>query len=175
MNRYSYKGVSRKEDLKYQPARGRASNVYQSIGIPSFSLGPFPWPGASIILAEVSFSTSSACSLLLPLSIQEDSFCLALRDSSGRRYKLQNNVGELLLYPTYKCELLPAGTYTIEIWSVQGHQTATSEGVTISTSLVIEQDTSSSNCSIVTAETLGSITTKLFGDYSFPYIFSQDY
>lgn len=100
------------------------TRVGSFIAVDPFSLTvPTPWLGASYIVGEFTFTTSRSTIITMlsgkPITPQ---FCLALRcindDLTVDRYKLWQDVGELLHVPLYAKQPLKK-TFTVEVWTVE--------------------------------------------------------
>jgi hypothetical protein len=107
---------------RYQGGNNNAKNNFDIISLPIFSISNVPWLGSSFIVTTFPAKLSQNCSLILPMPvITNPSFCLAFSIPTGARYKLWQNVGEILHYPMYLGENIPGGVLTFEAWSVFGH------------------------------------------------------
>lgn len=114
----NFKKVTQQVAKLYRKACG-ATKKNQELIIPAFS---YPYPtgiGASICVAVYTIPITTPWSIRYPFNQPSTSFVAVARYvSSGvtYRYKLWNNVGEILPLPLYIGETLPAGT-AIEIWT----------------------------------------------------------
>lgn len=100
-------------------AWGAARKNYELVFAP-FS---YPYPaniGASVILAIYQVPITGAWTVRYPFTQPNNTFVAVVRFVSGtitRRYRLWQGVGEIMHWPLYIGERLPAGA-AIEIWSV---------------------------------------------------------
>lgn len=87
--------------------------------VPAFSAPSPGWAGSSHILARGIISMDSTWSIVTPV-LPISSFVAAVRWGETRR-KLWRDVGEILSYPLYGGETLPASGTVLEIWSVESY------------------------------------------------------
>lgn len=102
---------------------GRAVRKLRSyIEIPAFDIAN-TWRGASEIITRFEFSSAYALSLLekFPIEAPDDAnFCPVvswLKDGVFYRYKLWENVGEILWLPLYEKQKITQTYFFIEIWN----------------------------------------------------------
>ena len=98
-----------------------SKNTY--LRVPSFSAAFSGWPGASYVVANAQLSASANWSIVTPVSYPDGfNACVAVRWTSGGgdvlRYKLWEDVGEVLAYPLYAGEVLPPTGVYLEFWCV---------------------------------------------------------
>lgn len=100
----------------------------QALDVSAFSTTIEEWPGASYIVARGVVQVGSIWSFVVPVTKPSTSFVACIKwteaGSVVRRYKLWENVGELLSYPLYNGELIPAADVILEVWCVNGSLTA---------------------------------------------------
>src|SRR5437660_5135998 len=102
------------------------------IVLPAFNI-PNTWYGASHIIAKYKYTISNKFSILKLPARPNDTFCLALTFGIGPyRYKLWQNVGEILYVPLYTSEIIDS-SFNLEVWNVTGQLLAINPG-----SLVID-------------------------------------
>lgn len=106
------------------PALNKSQPIYTTISLPVFSVSGIPWLGASFITTEFRVNLGVVVSLIAPIIKPSGvNFCLAVRwPSTGAvvaRYKIWDNVGELLSFPAYTGQTIPNGNFALEIWSSQ--------------------------------------------------------
>lgn len=138
-----------------QPAIDAAVTVVRKTGtyfaIPAFSVDTV-WRGASQIVAKFNFSLDENINLIRDITPQEGfCACISWKPTSTTivRYKLWENVGEILYVDLYNGEKI-GSDFAIEIWSVQpeageaGGTLVTEDGIVLVTEddmeLVTEQD-----------------------------------
>lgn len=105
------------------------TDLNQKLEVPIFSAANLPaWSGASYVVARLIIQMGFLWSFRVPVIPPSDTFVAAIRWTEGegivRRFKLWQNIGELLSYPLYSGELIPAANAVLEIWSVEGENTA---------------------------------------------------
>jgi len=118
--------------------------------LPAFTLPASTWAGASVILAEYAFNNTVWFSLMMPIGEFGSNFVPAVRYVNGdmvARYKLWEDVGELLYYPVYDGERLGPNA-VVEIWSVNSPLAPMNPAnVTFLSSVVnVPEDTCSTCC-----------------------------
>lgn len=91
--------------------------------IPAFSTTYAGWPGSSYVVARVIITLDESWSIITPvLYPTEFNACAVIRwvavDDTVQRYKLWEDVSEVLAYPLYAGEPIPAGTVALEFWCV---------------------------------------------------------
>lgn len=160
----------------FQKAHSRSAGLFNEITIPAFDV-TFPWSGASIRILEFTFNLVQSVSILLPYQVPLlPSFCLAVRDMQGNRYKLWNNVGEILHFPAYLGESFPTGVFFVEVWSVLGSLNAlNTDDIVFQMSIQTPESISMCSCSRVATTTPGTEHTDFFSTYNFPYSFNNNY
>lgn len=81
------------------------------------------WRGASEVVAKFFFNSNQTTILLNGNKTIISNFCPCITWRTGAetiaRYKLWQNVGEILYVPLYTGQLIPSGEFQIEIWNVQ--------------------------------------------------------
>lgn len=94
--------------------------LHKTLTLPTFTATSPGWAGASHQLAKCDYTSSVPWSFMMPVTPRLD-FVLCIRwideDGTVRRYKLWENVDEILAYPLYTGEVIPAGTARFEFWS----------------------------------------------------------
>jgi hypothetical protein len=113
-----------------RPATGKSrvvTDLNQRLTVPTFTTTLPSWPGASYIAARLLIQMGFLWSFRVPITAPSNTFVAAIKwtetGSIVRRYKLWQGVGELLSYPLYSGELIPAANAVLEIWSVEGQLT----------------------------------------------------
>lgn len=100
----------------------------QALDVPVFSTTIEEWPEASYIVARGIIQIGSIWSFVVPVTKPSSSFVACVKWTEAgtvvRRYKLWSGVGELLSYPLYSGELIPAADVILEIWCASGSLTA---------------------------------------------------
>lgn len=122
--------------IAHMPLKGKANPQFVTLTIPPFTVPQFSWPNKSIIVTEFRYTSTEPFSILKPFN-PGSGFCLAIRWGNVNRYKLWSGVGETLNYPLYNCELIPAGQFVIEVWTVSTSTTVTSlSNIVLLTSMI---------------------------------------
>lgn len=103
------------------------TDLNQKIEIPAFTTTLPSWPGASYIVARIIVQMGFLWSFRIPVVKPTVTFvpCIKWVESGTivRRYKLWEDVGELLGYPLYTGELIPAADVILEFWSIEDELT----------------------------------------------------
>lgn len=80
------------------------------------------WRGASEIVAKFFFETDETIALFSGTKAFISNFCPCITWRTGAeeiaRYKLWQNVGEILYVPLYSGQIIPTGEFQIEIWNI---------------------------------------------------------
>lgn len=124
--------------IRRQHSPGRLLQLLaKTLTLPAFTCTSPGWAGASHQLAKCDITRDAAWSLLMPVTPRTD-FVLCIRwldeDNVVHRYKLWENVDEVLAYPLYTGEVVPAGNARFEFWSTPVGAT----GFTITAPIVLE-------------------------------------
>lgn len=125
----------------------------ESFSVPAFSFSSMTWLGASYIVAKFTFSGSRSFSLDKLNAPAGVTYCPVINTGSVR-YKLWEDVDELLDVPLYNNEVIPTGSL-LEIWTVSSSTAPASTGLTLATSRLADRTsvTSSDSSSALTATT----------------------
>lgn len=98
----------------------------QSVIIPAFSYVSV-WSGVSQLLARYALSNTADICIKRPIEQPNDSFISAVswmdEDGNTFRYKLTEDISEVLYYPLYEGTNIGPSAY-LEIWSVEDFATA---------------------------------------------------
>jgi len=109
----------------------------KTLSLPTFTATSPGWSGASHQLAKCDYTSTTPWSIMMPVVKRLD-FVLCIRwiddDDVVHRYKLWENVDEILAYPLYTGERIPAGIARFEFWSTLAGAT----GFTITMPIVLE-------------------------------------
>lgn len=168
--------------IAHMPLKGKANPQFVTLTIPPFTVPQFSWPNKSIIVTEFRYTSTEPFSILKPFN-PGSGFCLAIRWGNVNRYKLWNGVGETLNYPLYNCELIPAGQFVIEVWTVSTSTTVTSlSNIVLLTSMIGSfrgTDDASLVCSCadssganITLTEVCTIFQSSFKDATLPWLFN---
>jgi hypothetical protein len=154
-----------KSFVKSIAAVSKQSPIYTQVELPTFSIGIIPWMGASFITMEFPvIGLGVPVSFITPINPPANlTFCLAVRFGTATvtRYKLWQAVGEILSYPLYNQQVLPAAGFTLEIWSVVGSDhTELLTPYTLRTSILTNLAEDSCACSCYTAPTVITLPPK---------------
>lgn len=103
----------------------------KTITVPAFSAEYPEWAGASYVVAKGVITKDNDWSILMPVTRPNDTFVATImwidEDNNVNRYKLWTGIGELLNYPLYAGEIIPAGDAYLEIWNVEDELTASAD------------------------------------------------
>lgn len=114
------------QELDKTPARV-IGDLNKWVLVPSFTAPALGWPGASYIVAQAVVNYGSVWAIETPFNPPPDfSFVAAVAYSDPvtgvwTRRKLWRDVGEVLNYPVYTGENLPASGVHLEIWTVRNY------------------------------------------------------
>ena len=123
----TYRLATQPLTLAPQSPRSRSSliklkNLY--LTVPVFSASVISWPGSSYIAARVTLTPGQPFSIVMPLA-PVGNFCPVLYDPIAKiRYKLLENVGEILDAPLYAGEILPQTGVYLDFWTVADGQSS---------------------------------------------------
>lgn len=109
----------------------------KTITLPAFTATSPGWAGASHQLAKCDYTSTTAWSIMMPVEPRLDCvICIRWIDEDGtvHRYKLWRGVDEILAYPVYTGEVIPAGIARFEFWSTL----AGADGFTIASPIVLD-------------------------------------
>lgn len=91
--------------------------------VPVFTAPSLGWTGSSHIVAQILVDFGAEWTIETPIEPPNFTFVAAVSwedlDGVWQRRKLWSGVGEVLSYPVYSGELLPAAGVHLEIWSVE--------------------------------------------------------
>lgn len=114
------------QDFKQFHAGRQIQPTRSQLVIPSFSLPGQSWLGASRLLLEYPIGNSNNFALRVPVAQFGENFVAAIRYVDDGtvvfRWKLFNDVDEILWYPVYAGETIGLGA-VVEIWSVNTEDT----------------------------------------------------
>lgn len=158
---------------KKSPAR-LLRMLNKTLSLPAFTATSPGWAGASHQLAKCDYTSTGAWSIMMPVAKRLD-FVLCIRwideDDVVHRYKLWENVDEILAYPLYTGERIPAGNARFEFWSTL----AGADGFTITAPIVLDigevemptdfADTTATGTEIATACLTHSTTPSTLTEY----------
>jgi hypothetical protein len=152
--------------------RSRESSTYLNkrfyiIYLPTFSTDA-TWRGSSEIVKEFLYTLDTNISFLKITQPSDPNFvaCIAWKPTSNTivRYKLWQNVGEILYVPLYNGEKIPA-IFSIEIWNVKPENITEGVLITEDGKILITEDDKEillEGSEIGTVETITSLGTALF-------------
>lgn len=161
--------------IRRQHAPGRILQMLsQTLTLPVFTATSPGWAGASHQLAKCDLVKTVPWSILMPITPRLD-FVLCIQwvdeDDTVHRYKLWQNVDEILAYPLYTGEVIPAGNARFEFWSTL----AGVDGFTITAPIVLKfsslempadfADTTATGTEIATACLTHSTTPSTLTEY----------
>ena len=116
------------------------------IVLPAFNI-PNTWYGASHIIAKYKYTISNKFSILKLPARPNDTFCLALTfGATPNRYKLWQNIGEILYVPLYSSEIIDS-SFNLEVWNTFNNANAiNSSSLIIDISILSIPDICNFNC-----------------------------
>jgi hypothetical protein len=161
-------------DTRYQKLRVASTwvrKLRQNLVIPEFSVTA-TWLGASEIVKKLNFSLDNSISL--PKFLQEipDSprycACVSWKPTSTTivRYKLWEDVGEILYVDLYNGETIPAD-FSIEIWNVKPTSSTVSNEIITEDGLVLVTESEDTLVTEDAGSLIGSSETFDIGGFNF--------
>jgi hypothetical protein len=112
--------------LKRKTAAGYVKKVFNYIYVPAFSIVN-TWYGASQIIGKYNYTLEDNFTLLELPTRPNDTFVLCITFGSSR-YKLWEDIGELLYFDLFPLGTLISSSFSIEVWNVDGESPALNPG-----------------------------------------------
>ena len=130
-------------DTDYIPKQRLSANVVSRVWgyfiIPVFSVTGLTWLGSSKVEQQFNYSASVNFQLrALPAAPVGVNFCPCIRYRVGTtsfRYKLWENVGELLYVPLYAGQIIKKN-FVIEVWSTNNSEVSLAAAIIIPANIV---------------------------------------